>query len=382
MMGAGLHIKSSPEKGSTFSFTLTFKVASKSAPIAVCFDEDYKKENSNKKPIFAAEALVCEDNSINRQVIEEHLVKIGINPVIAENGKIGVNMAKTRMRTGKPFDIILMDIHMPIMDGLEAMQKLIEAGSETPVVAMTANAMPEDRELTIQSGMSDYICKPFTARDLWDCLLRFLRPIRFEDVVQSSITGNRNEIIDEVSGLEKSAGDPGLYKKIKTDFYFKNLNTADAIEEAIAAGDFTTAHRLTHTLKGVAILIGANLLGEAASAAEKLYGESKEDGQALALVRERLEAVLNELSPQAKAEKEAREKIPERETNLVKALDIINRLEPLLKEGSSEATDFADEIKNVFAKDLCKELVLCLLDYEFDAALKELIRIKRQLEGD
>ncbi|MCL2697982.1 MAG: PAS domain S-box protein [Oscillospiraceae bacterium] len=380
MMGGGLTIESKPGAGSTFSFTLTFKAASKTAPVTVNFGEDFDKENANKKPIFAAEALVCEDNPINRQVIEEHLMRIGINPVIAENGKIGVNMAKTRMRTGKPFDIILMDIHMPVMDGLEAMQKLIEAGNETPVIAMTANAMREDRELVIQKGMSEYICKPFTARDLWNCLLKFLRPVRFEEIVSDTITGDRNEVIDGVSGLEKAAGDPGLYKKIKIDFYYKNLETIQAIEEALSISDYKTAHRIAHTLKGVAVLIGANRLGEAAGAAEKLYAEDREDEKVLNTLRDRLDAVLNMLSGQAKEAREADSASVE--TNLVKALDIINRLEPLLKEGSSEATDFEEEIKGAFSGELCGELLLYLLDYEFDAALRELMKIKRQLEGE
>jgi PAS domain S-box-containing protein len=381
IMGGWLMIESEPGKGSTFSFTLTFKTASKTAPVVVNFGEN---EAENKKPIFAAEALVCEDNSINRQVIEEHLMKIGINAFIAENGKLGVNMAKTRMRTGKPFDIILMDIHMPVMDGLEAMQKLIEAGCETPVIAMTANAMPEDRELAISSGMSEYICKPFTARDLWTCLLRFLRPVRFEDIISDGISGGGNDIIDEASGLEKSAGDPGLYEKIKVDFYFKNLNTANAVKEAVAKGEFKTAHRLAHTLKGVSTLIGAHKLSEAAEEAEKIYAESKADERMFNLLQKRLSAVLAILSAQALEAKESDEKADSAATttNLVKALDVINRLEPLLKEGSSEATDLADEVKEAISNENCSELVMYLLDYEFDDALKELIKIKRQLEGD
>jgi PAS domain S-box-containing protein len=383
MMGGGLVVESEPGVGSTFSFTLTFKAAGKSVPVVVHFDDEYR-ENEKKKPIFAAEALICEDNSINIQVIEEHLLRIGIKSVVAENGKIGVNMAKTRMRIGKPFDIILMDIHMPVMDGLEAMQKLIEAGSETPVVAMTANAMREDRELVLQSGMSDYICKPFTARDLWNCLLRFLKPVRFEDVTQSSAAGEKGEIIDGRAGLEKSAGDPGLYKKIKTDFYFKNRNTIEMIEHAVSCKDFTTAHRLAHTLKGVAVLIGASRLGEAALAVEKFYADGVADRQALGLVKEQLEAVLEELSGLAVEAREADEKEKSKVTvtNIVKAFDIISRLEPLLKEGSSEATDFTDEIKAAFSKEQCEELILYILDYEFDEALQELLKIKKQLEGE
>jgi PAS domain S-box-containing protein len=380
MMGGKLTVQSERGIGSTFEFTLTFKIADKAVSAASEFADI--GENADKKPIFSVEALVCEDNAINIQVIEEHLMRIGINPVIAENGKLGVNMAKTRMRTGKPFDIILMDIHMPVMDGLEAMQKLIEAGSETPVIAMTANAMLEDRELIIQSGMSDYICKPFSARDLWNCLLKYLKPIRFDEITPEGATYDINEIIDSAAGLEKAAGDPKLYKKIKTDFYFENINAVEKIENAVKVGDFKTAHRFTHTLKGVATLIGAGSLSETAKTLERAYALEKENVQALALLKERLEAVLEVLQPQAVAQKEASDKAYESSSDTKKALSLIKQLEPLLAEGSSEATDFADELRSALSKDLCNEIVPYLLDYEFDAALKELKKIKQLLEGD
>jgi len=382
LMGGHLTVESEQGKGSTFSFTLTFPLGVK-ATVAVNPEQsgEVPKINNSKKPIFAAEALICEDNMINRQVIEEHLLRIGITPFIAENGKIGVNMAKMRMRLGKPFDIILMDIHMPVMDGLEAMQKLIEAGNHSPVVAMTANAMRDDREMIIKSGMSDYVCKPFSARDLWDCLLKYLQPVRFDDISPDGVTYDINDIIDGAAGLEKAAGDPLLYKKIKADFYFDNTDAIEKFENALEICDFKLAHRLAHTLKGVSALIGATPLSEAAFALEKVYSAGIEDAQALDLVKERLDAVLEMLRPQATEDRKSEESAPKTATDATKALDIIRRLEPLLAEGSSEATDFVEEIKNTISKELSNELVEYLLDYEFDDALKELGKIKKQLEG-
>jgi CheY-like chemotaxis protein len=381
MMGSKLIVKSEKGKGSSFEFTLTFRLADREAAADVFATAAEIRENAGKKPIFAAEALICEDNAINRQVIEEHLIRIGINPIIAENGKLGVNMAKTRMRTGKPFDIILMDIHMPVMDGLEAMQKLIEAGSTTPVIAMTANAMREDRELIIQSGMSDYVCKPFSSRDLWDCLLKYLKPIRFEEVTPEGATYDINEVIDGAAGLEKAAGDPKLYKKIKNDFYFENTNTIERLENMLGAGDYRTAHRLMHTLKGVATLLGAASLGEAAHTLEKAYALEQEDSEGFALFKIRLEAVLEALKVQAIADKEESERMSDSAPDIAKALEIIGQLEPLLKEGNSEATDFTDELRSALSKDMSKEIVAFVLDYEFDAALKELKKIKMMLQG-
>ncbi|MCL2077368.1 MAG: PAS domain S-box protein [Oscillospiraceae bacterium] len=379
LMGGELTVDSKQGEGSTFSFTLTFPLASEKASVSAIANMAQLK-SKDKKPVFASEALICEDNAINRQVIEEHLLRIGINPVVAENGKIGLNMVKTRMRTGKPFDIILMDIHMPVMDGMEATRKIIEAGCKTPVIAMTANVMREDKELILGSGMSEYICKPFSARDLWDCLLKFLVPVRFEDILPEGVRKVKTGVIDQQAGLEKAAGDPRLYKKIKSDFYFDNKDIIEKIESAVKDGDFKIAHRLSHTLKGLATLIGANALSEAARELEKSFIEGKADEQTLALTGERLELVLKELLPQAQAYKEAGEKPPsERVTDVVKAGELIKRLEPILNDGNSEALDFIDELKEVISWDLCSELVTYMLDYEFDEAYKALQKIKAHL---
>ncbi|MCL1823522.1 MAG: PAS domain S-box protein [Oscillospiraceae bacterium] len=383
LMQGKLTVESNPGEGSTFSFTLTFPLAEKTSVIT---DFGFTAD-MNKRPVFSAEALVCEDNAINCQVIEEHLLRIGINPIIAENGKIGVNMVKTRIRTGNPFDIILMDIHMPVMDGLEAMRKLTEAGCTTPVIAMTANAMREDKELVLQSGMSDYICKPFSANDLWSCLLKYLKPIRMEEITPDKPSLSSGEIIDEKAGLEKSAGDPKLYKKIKVDFYFENKDIIKKINDAAALGDYKSAHRLAHTLKGVATLIGANLLSEATYELEASYKEEKQNETVLSLVKERLDEVLEILLPQANQEKEAAEakftasEDVQKTFDYEKAYELIKKLEPLLADGNSEAIDYTDEIKEIFAPipGMSGELISHMLDYEFDDALESLREIKQRV---
>ncbi|MCL2108139.1 MAG: ATP-binding protein, partial [Oscillospiraceae bacterium] len=382
LMGGEMTVVSSPGQGSTFSFTLQFPLAAKVPKILSAMPP----EEVGKKPVFAAEALVCEDNAINYQVIEEHLLRIGITPYVAENGKIGVNMARTRMRTGKPFDIILMDIHMPVMDGVEATRHLINADCHTPIIAMTANAMKEDRELFLKSGMADYICKPFSGRDLWDCLLKYIKPVRFDEVVFDSTKRDWESggVIDNALGLEKSAGDAALYKKIKSEFYFDNLDIVEKIQAAADSGDFKTAHRLSHTLKGVSVLIGAIPLSETALAAEKNFADETYDKELLITLKERLDEVLEVLLPSAHTEKAELEKLRElqsrKETDVAKAREIIAKLEPALIEGNSTALEFADRLIAVVPLDLCRVFLEFVSDYEFDAALDELLRLKQQLE--
>jgi PAS domain S-box-containing protein len=390
MMGGSLSVESEQGKGSAFGFTLTFKLAAgmEEKPVEVIRAAEIPAADAGAsagadiKPIFNAEALVCEDNAINRQVIEEHLVRIGVTPVVAENGKIGVNMAKTRMRTGNPFDIILMDIHMPVMDGLEAMQKLTEAGNKTPVIAMTAGAMREDREMILQSGMSDYISKPFTSKDLWDCLLKYLTPVRMEKAGQlESGEYDSNAVIDEAAGLVKAAGDPKLYKKIKADFYFDNTNTIQNIKNAIGEKDFKTARRLAHTLKGISTLIGAGRLGSAAGELEHSYTDGKENAELLDTVKERLDEVLSALMPQVVTVQDEGESKESGVTDTAKMRELIRQLEPLLEEGDAEATEFVNEINEVLPPEFSRELVAYISDYEFEAALKELEAVKQALYG-
>jgi PAS domain S-box-containing protein len=178
LMGGTLVVESAVGIGSRFTFELTFDLIDGGEGVVA---EEKIIVDSDNKPNFKGEVLVCEDNSLNQQVITDHLERVGIRPVIAENGKEGIDILTERMKNPDgsvnytPFDLILMDIHMPVMDGLEAASKIKEMGIKTPVVAITANIMSNDIELYKTGGMSDCIGKPFTAKTLWSCLVKYLK---------------------------------------------------------------------------------------------------------------------------------------------------------------------------------------------------------------
>jgi len=180
LMGGTLHVESKPGVGSRFFFELTFD--------AIDTEDDYTEngeEDTNqapfeelKKPAFNGEVLVCEDSSMNQIVICEHLERVGLKTIIAENGRAGVEKVRERLRKGEPqFDLILMDIYMPVMDGLEATEKIQRFKTGVPIVAMTANIMTNDRDLYLSLGMSDCISKPFNSQALWRCLLKYINPV-------------------------------------------------------------------------------------------------------------------------------------------------------------------------------------------------------------
>jgi signal transduction histidine kinase len=173
LMGGTLTVDSVPDAGSTFSFELTFETVE--APDGI---SEYSEISVVEKPCFDGLVLVCEDNPMNQQVISEHLARVGLRSVIAENGKIGVEMVQERNETGQaPYDMIFMDIFMPVMDGVEADEKITVLEIKTPIVAMTANVMTSELDNYKKCGMVDCVSKPFTTQELWRCLLKYLAPI-------------------------------------------------------------------------------------------------------------------------------------------------------------------------------------------------------------
>jgi CheY-like chemotaxis protein/two-component sensor histidine kinase len=178
LMNGRLMVHSSPGVGSTFSFELTFDTI------------DILNEKSNNKkyemlerPHFNGLVLICDDNYLNQQVICAHLARVGLQTVTAHNGKIGLEIVCERMeRKEKPFDLILMDMFMPVMDGMEAASKIIALNTGTPIVAMTANVMVSELEKYKRHGMPDCLGKPFTSQELWHILLKYLVPVSSEPI--------------------------------------------------------------------------------------------------------------------------------------------------------------------------------------------------------
>lgn len=152
-----------------------------------------KKPGDDKAPAFSGSVLVCDDNEINRMIILAHLARSGLTVEFASNGKDGVTLAESRIRMGKPFDLILMDINMPVMDGITAFEELQQIGSKTPVVAFTSDE-PPNRKRYIDLGMSDYLGKPYTRRQLWDCLSKYLPETAPPETVES---GSRPELMSQ-----------------------------------------------------------------------------------------------------------------------------------------------------------------------------------------
>ena len=124
-----------------------------------------------KRDYHSARLLVVDDDEINRLVAETLLEDAGLNVDMAENGRQALAMA-----SAVPYDLILMDVQMPVMDGLEATQKIrqLPGYATTPILALTANALQEDRQVCLAAGMNDHVAKPVMPADLYRSLLQWL----------------------------------------------------------------------------------------------------------------------------------------------------------------------------------------------------------------
>ena len=357
MMGSTLQVESTLGIGSRFSFDITFQ----------SMDDDGEADSGGQmqlkdieKPMFNGDVLVFEDNAMNQQVISEHLARVGLSAVIAKNGKVGVDIVKKRFDSNeKPFDLILMDIHMPIMDGLEAAAKIVALDIGTPIIAMTANVMANDREIYNEVGMDDIVGKPFKSQELWRCLMKFLTPVdlKLESIHQSNLADNK------------------LRLKLIRHFVGNNKNKFIEIQNAIDTGDITLAHRLVHTLKSNAGQLNKKLLQNAAEEVEENLknNENNTTSKQLKTLELELNEAIAELEPLT--QEDASINTSDVKMEIPDIRKVFNDVEILLDDSNPECLLFVDSLMLIPG---CEELIRQMEDFEFREAFATLTELKKE----
>ncbi|HSU52687.1 MAG TPA: response regulator, partial [Candidatus Dormibacteraeota bacterium] len=263
-------------------------------------------ETSQEAPLRGARILLTEDNEINQQIAVELLEGVGATIRVANNGREAVEILSAEPQP-PPFDLVLMDLQMPEMDGYQATAKLRADARFTrlPIIAMTAHATIEERQRCLAAGMNDHISKPIDPAMLFETVGRFYKPLPLSAspaelkraataAVQPSTNGDELPSVpglDTKDGLARVAGNRKLYLKLLRQFIEQQGPAPEQIAAAVAQGDATLAERLAHTLKGVAGNIGAKTVQSAAGALEKLIREKAEAG-AVESERQHLASVL------------------------------------------------------------------------------------------
>ncbi|WP_344800082.1 hybrid sensor histidine kinase/response regulator [Litoribacillus peritrichatus] len=227
------------------------------------------KENSLFWP--NAKVLLVEDNLMNQELARMMLSDLVAHVEVAANGKEAL-MALQRI----DFDLVLMDVQMPVMDGLQAtrMVRKQPQWQELPIIAMTANAMKGDREACLDAGMSDYLSKPVDSADLKDKLVTWL-PIdagtvnvdlvALEDLEdQGRKVNGEEDWIDIDAALQRVGGNESRLKLLMSIFCQESINVTSRLEEAIQAEDAQQCIFIVHSMKGSASNLSAGQLREAA----------------------------------------------------------------------------------------------------------------------
>jgi two-component system sensor histidine kinase/response regulator len=291
MMGGEIHVESRRGYGSVFRFAAWF-----GCPAVPAVEDDGsgppEEPRRTRSPsrtrdvetirgILGAHVLLVEDNAINQQVATELLEANGLFVTVANNGTEALE------RLGREtYDLVLMDIQMPGMDGYTA-TRLIRQNPRfrtLPILAMTAHAMAGDREKCLAAGMDDHIVKPIDPDRLFDALVTWIvasdrggaQPMQQEiaHTAPDAAAGlpdavpNRFTSIDMAAGLRQVGGKQPFFRKLLREFVSDYQNIAARMRTLLVLGDTQTLMRLAHTVKGVAGSLGAKPLSEAARKVE------------------------------------------------------------------------------------------------------------------
>ena len=237
LLGGNLTVTSQPGAGSTFRATIDTGLLERVELVHAVAprdrDDTVTRTAGAGNVRFTGTVLLAEDNLDNQQLISLWLRKMGLVVRVAENGRAAVEMARR-----EPFDLVLMDMQMPVMSGIEAVESLIANGCPAPVIALTANAMKEDRDQCLRAGCREFITKPVSREQLQDLVSRYLPSEKV--AVCPEAQPIRSLLLDEEPGLEY----------LVERFISRLPQLLQGFEKRAMNGDWEELRREIHQLKG------------------------------------------------------------------------------------------------------------------------------------
>lgn len=289
MMKGEISVESEVGAGSCFTVTLPFTTADLSAKKEKT--SPYKRpdmKNDNRIDVEKARLLVAEDHDMNRMVVEKLLRKIGCRSFdFAENGKEAVKMAKK-----KKYDLILMDCHMPEMNGYDATRTIRKFEKEsgrtppTPIIAMTADAMQGTKEKCLEAGMNEYITKPLDIKGMAELLGYWLvfEPETLSEahvVIASAVKKEAIAPINLAHMDDYTDGDEDEQRELLNLFKQQFTQSLKDLKEQITPGRNKEWSEIAHQMKGGAAMIGAEELRTLCAEAQNKENTTKTERQKL-----------------------------------------------------------------------------------------------------
>lgn len=375
--------------------------------------------------ILGAEILLVEDNEINQQIAVELLEMAGMSVTVADNGKIALEKLAQ-----ENFDIVLMDIQMPVMDGYTATREIRtqEKFASLAIVAMTANAMTGDREKCLEAGMNDHLAKPIAPQELYRKLVQWVQPtgkqspanqalvkpslIEQDNPVDSSIAEDNSSIVGvakekssanseskplnlpdfEVKlALERMAGNVKTYRSTLKKVVSSEADAVDRIRKALLAVDYQTAVLAAHSLKGIAGNIGANFVMPVANELELIFSAKLEqdkpiDSDALELLLIDCEAkVMQMVNTIENDQKGLSEDNSQKNFDGEKIASVFKDLRTQIDCCDAEANDILQELLSYLPKEklsgVANDLLKALETYDFETAENLLDLFEAEMKG-
>lgn len=266
LQDGSIDVKSFPGKGTTFIFSLKYAIASHTV------NKQYNSKQENLSQALAGKRiLVVEDNEANQKVIYHMLAKVGIETDLAENGKVAIKL----LEEGFEYDLIIMDLQMPEMDGFETTVYLRQKLKLTiPIIAMTASALRNEKIKCMELGMDEYLNKPFVPADLFRELRRYL--LKTEEAVsengQPAVYGESKKLYSLNHLIELD--DMDCLCEVLQLFIESTPVIMNEIKEAIIKKDWEEVYKKSHKLKSS---IGILQMGKAMSLISKIESDAKEE---------------------------------------------------------------------------------------------------------
>ncbi|WP_417763358.1 response regulator [Shewanella sp.] len=298
--------------------------------------------------------LLVEDNQMNQEVASEFIRIAGMQLSIANNGQEALDMLQQQ-----PFDLVLMDCQMPIMDGYQATQALRQQPqfADLPIVAMTANAMSGDRERCLAAGMNDHLAKPIEVKLLYQTLLHYLassednndavEPLEETSPLHSHqlVTWPISDEIDVDRGLQLVQGSKRLYQRILERFAAGQHDIVQQVRQALSEQRQQDAQRMLHTLKGLAGNLANKALAQQAEQLEQLCAKQQtiNDEQFSALER-RIQLIVSAISAWQQGANATHNELSAALTD-VSVIEQLHQVQRLLDDADPSA---ADVLKQLF----------------------------------
>jgi len=309
MMRGRIWVESQEGRGSSFVFTAAFGL-SPADPLEL---PAHQTEHLQLEDMPALNILLAEDNLTNQEFLTHMLDMAGHRARVARNGREALEALAQ-----ETFDLVLMDVQMPDMDGVETTRRIRGHGEglfdpNIPIIAVTAYAMKGDRERFLAAGMDDYVSKPVDFNDLSRAVARVLfffdsseesqaavpQERQYPPASQPQATGDPTTVLDAEAALARMRHDRAFYAALMEAFLEDATRQLSMLETALVAGDTESLGLTAHTLKGAGATVGAEAFRAQALALEQAAREGRLDGCTglLALLRQELEQVRHAAGP-------------------------------------------------------------------------------------